>query len=188
MKRLLTTLLVLLPMMVMAQVQFGYLSYNEVLKQMPEYLTGQQQLIELKAKYDAEATRGEEEFQRKFSEFLQGQKEFPQNILVKRQAELQDLMDKAVKFREECQTLLAQAEQDMLRDLTKKLDDAIQEVGMTSGLAAILNTDDHKAPFVNPALSVDVTPLVLNTLGIKVELPPVETPAAEVPQQEVPAP
>ena len=71
-----------------AQVKFASVDYEKVLKQMPEYAQAQQSLSELKAKYDQEATRGEEEFQNKFSEFLQGQKDFPENILVKRQAEL----------------------------------------------------------------------------------------------------
>ena len=76
--------------------QFGYLSYNEVYKQMPEYKKACDDFAALKAKYDAEATRAEDEFQRKFAEFLNGQKDFPQSIMLKRQAELQDLMEKSV--------------------------------------------------------------------------------------------
>lgn len=181
MKRLLMSLLVLLPMLAAAQVHFGYLSYNSVLKQMPEYQEAQKNLTELKTKYDQEAKRGEEEFQRKFSEFLQGQKDFPQNILVKRQTELQDLMDKAVSFREECQKLLSEAEQQMMDNMSKKLDSAINEVGMTSGLFVILNTDDHACPFLNPALGEDVTTRVLTVLGI------VTPPAADTGAEAQPA-
>ena len=72
---------------------FGYLSYDTVFRQMPDYQQARESFQALKAKYDAEARRAEEEFQRKFAEFLQGQADFPASIMQKRQAELQDLMD-----------------------------------------------------------------------------------------------
>ena len=78
----------LLPFAVKAQTtqgRFGYLSYNAIFQAMPEYEVSRQKLADLKSKYDKEAQRSEEEFQRKFAEFLQGQKEFPENILLKRQ-------------------------------------------------------------------------------------------------------
>ena len=58
-----------------AQIQFGYISYEQVLKEMPEYAQATQDLAALKAKYEAEAQKGEEEFQQKFVDFLQGQKD-----------------------------------------------------------------------------------------------------------------
>ena len=73
----------------------GYIPYDKVLQQMPEYATAQQSYDQLREKYDAEAKRAEDEFQRKFSDFLQGQKDFPRSIMQKRQTELQELMDTA---------------------------------------------------------------------------------------------
>ena len=85
MKRLFTVLMLVLPLSLQAQMQFGYMSYKTVMAEMPEYAQAKQSMAELKAKYDAEATRGEEEFQKKFVDFLQGQKDFPQTIMQKRQ-------------------------------------------------------------------------------------------------------
>ena len=78
MKRLVLFLFVLVPVIASAQLQFGYLSYQQVIKEMPEYTQAMKELQTLKAKYDEEATRGETEFQKKFVDFLQGQKDFPQ--------------------------------------------------------------------------------------------------------------
>ena len=65
MKRLFALLMVLVPVWSMAQmVQFGYLSYKNVLEQMPEYAKVRTDMDALKAKYQAEAKRGEEEFQK----------------------------------------------------------------------------------------------------------------------------
>ena len=152
--------------------QFGYLSYNEVYKQMPEYQKAQEDFAALKAKYDAEATRAEEEFQRKFAEFLQGQKDFPASILQKRQAELQDLMEKSVNFRKESHKLLLQAEAELQQPVAVKLDQAIKAVGAELGLIFVLNTDGNALPFVHPQVGVNITKAVFQKLGIeKVEVP-----------------
>ena len=150
-----------------AQVKIGYLSYDSILHCMPEYVQAQKNMAELREKYEQEATRGETEFQRKFSDFLQGQKDFPENILLKRQAELQTLMEAGIKFRQEAQKLLQRAEQEMLDSVSKRLDMAVQAVGVEGGYVTILNTDNHQCPFLSPEMSVDVTNAVLRLLGLK---------------------
>lgn len=177
MKRLLSALAFLLPMAVFAQVQFGYLSYQAVMQEMPEYAQAQKEVANLKAKYEAEATRGETEFQKKFVEFLQGQKEFPQSIMQKRQAELQGLMDNGVSFRQQAQKLIAQAEKDLMAGVEKRLNRAILEVGVEHGYGYILNTDGNACPYVNPVMGVDVTQLVRQKLGLA------EAPAANADAQ-----
>lgn len=178
MKRLVLILLAILPMAVCAQTQFGYLSFHKVMEQMPEYAKAKQDLEVLKQKYEQEAVRGEEEFQRKFVEFLQGQKEFPQSIMQKRQLELQNLMDNGVSFRIQVGQLLEQAEKDLLAEVDKKLKQAILEVGVEQGYGLVLNTDGNSCPFINPLAGVDVTTLVLQKLGIAVpDTTPSATPA-----------
>ena len=179
MKLLLTLLLALAPFLgTSAQEegervpQFGYLSYSEVFEQMPEYKKAQEDFEALKAKYDAETTRSEDEFQRKFAEFLQGQKDFPASILQKRQAELQELMDKSVNFRKESRKLLRQAEAELQKPVAEKLDEAIHAVAAELGLIFVLNTDGNAVPFVHPQVGVNITQPVLLKLGIeKVEVP-----------------
>ena len=165
-----------------AQIQFGYVSYEQVLKEMPEYAKATQDLAALKAKYEAEAQKGEEEFQQKFVDFLQGQKDFPQAIMQKRQAELQALMDNGVAFRMKSQELIAQAEKDLMQEVQKRLNRALLEVGVELGYGFILNTDGNNCPYINPVVGVDVTNIVRKKLG----LPVVEeaTQAAPVPVLE----
>lgn len=149
-----------------AQIQFGYISYEQVLTEMPEYAKAKQDIAALKAKYEAEAQKGEEEFQRKFVDFLQGQKEFPQTIMQKRQAELQALMDNGVAFRMKSQELIAQAEKDMVQEAHKRLNRALLEVGVELGYGYILNTDNNNCPYINPVVGVDVTDIVRKKLGL----------------------
>ena len=149
-----------------AQVQVGFISYGQVLKEMPEYAKAQQDLAVLKVKYEAEAVKGEEEFQRKFVDFLQGQKEFPKAIMQKRQAELQSLMDAGVAFRMKSQELLSQAEKELMQEAYTRLNTALLEVGAENGNVCILNTDNNSCPFISSSLGVDVTELVRQKLGL----------------------
>lgn len=144
--------------------RIGYLSYNAVFQAMPEYAASQQRLKDLKAKYDKEAQRSEDEFQRKFTEFLQEQKDLPENILHKRQYELQDLLSKSIQFKDEAARLLSQAEKELQTDMLYRLDEAIRAVGTERGYSFILNTDGNACPFFNPEESEDVTNLVKEKL------------------------
>lgn len=153
---------------VSAQIQFGYMSYKQILQEMPEYAQATKDLAVLKAKYEAETQKGEEEFQRKFVDFLQGQKDFPQAIMQKRQAELQALMDNGVAFRMKSQELIASAEKDLMQEAYKRLNRALLEVGVEYGYGYILNTDDNNCPYINPVIGFDVTELVRQKLGLVV--------------------
>lgn len=143
---------------------FGYFSYNEALQSMPEYATVQKQMKELKAKYDAEAKRAEQEFNQKYEDFLAGQRDFPQTILEKRQSELQEMMAKNVAFREESRKLLAAAEQDAYAPLHDKLAKMLKVIGDKEGFSFILNTDNNACPYVNAAQGKDINQLVKNCL------------------------
>ncbi len=166
MRRVLPVLLLALPLTLAAQVRIGFLSYGGVMSLMPEYAQAQEELAQLKLQYDDEAVRGEEEFRRKFAEFLQGQKDFPQNILLKRQAELQSLMENGISFRNEARQLLDEAERELLAEVSAKLNDAIREVGQEGSFLLILNTDGNQCPFLSPDAGEDVTHAVLQKLGL----------------------
>ena len=167
MKRLFFVLLamVLLPRMAVAQQKmFGYFSYDEAIKEMPEYVLVQENLNDLKSKYDQEMKRVEDEFNRKYEDFLDGRNDFAPTILQKRQTELQELLKKNVAFKAEAQRLLQQAEVDALAPLKKKLQDVLDKIGSERGYAFILNTDGDACPYINPEMGEDVSQLVKEAL------------------------
>ena len=157
-------LLALLPLAVSAQAKFGYLSYSEAIKAMPDYAVMQKNLASLKSQYEAETQRTEEEFNEKYQLFLEGMKELAQPILQKRQAELQELLAKGVSFKAEASRLLKQAEADMYAPLKSKLAALLQRIGTERGYAFILNTDGDALPFVNPAYGDDITAEVISLM------------------------
>lgn len=139
-----------------AQVKFGYLSYDSLLYSMPEYVKAQQSLAELKKTYDAEMKRSEDNFNQQFTEFIDGQNSFPENILLKRQKELQQLMEESLKFKEEAQGLLSKAEDELMAPVRKKLNDAIHKVGLECGYAFVMNTDSNAYPFISADMGVAI--------------------------------
>lgn len=144
--------------------RFGYISYQEALKAMPEYNTSLQEIEALKGKYAEELKRVEDEFNVKYEDFLNKQKDFAPSILRKRQAELQDLIKKNVAFKEESQRLLKQAEQESNAVLRTKLNTILTQLGVEHGLAFVLNTDNDAAPYVNKLLGEDLLPFVKEAL------------------------
>ena len=147
-----------------AQMRFGYLSYSEVLQAMPDYATVKSNVAKLQGQFEDEMKRAEEEFNKKYEEFLEGQHEFAVSIRNKRQSELQDLMEKNMAFKQEARRLLRNAEADAMKPLHEKLKAALAKVGQQRGLAFILNTDANAVSFIHPALGVDINELVRQTI------------------------
>lgn len=140
-----------------AQTRFGYFSYEAVLASMPDYALAQRGVEDLRLKYDAELKRAEDEFNSKYEEFLDVQRDLVPTILRKRQAELQEMMQKNITFKKESQRLLKQAETDAYAPVKAKLNEAVAKVGQAKGYAFILNTDNNACPFVNPEMGEDAT-------------------------------
>ena len=144
--------------------RFGYLSYEQALRSMPQYAVVQQQMADLRAQYQAETKRVEEEFNLKYEEFLEGQRDFPKTILQKRQTELQELMEKNIAFRDESRRQLAAAEQEAMQPLKTRLHEVIAEIASRQQLALVINTDANACPFINPAMGVNIGELVTSLL------------------------
>lgn len=169
MKRLLLSIFTMIALTVSAQevvsgFRFGYLSYEAALQAMPEYAIVQKKMADLRQQFQAETLRVEDEFNRKYEEFLEGQREFPKTILQKRQTELQELMERNIKFKENSQEELSNTEKSLMAPLKIRLIETIGKIGRDRGYAFIVDTDNQALPFINPAMGDDVTQLVQNAL------------------------
>ena len=82
-------------------VKFGYLSIDSVMQVMPEYAQMQYDMKQLAGHYEAEQKRVEDDFNKKYEDFLDGQASYPKTILQKRQNELQEMLDKNIAFKKE---------------------------------------------------------------------------------------
>lgn len=136
--------------------QIGYLSYDQALKDMPDYALVQARQKELRKAYEAELKRVEGEFNQKYEAFLEGQKDFPRTILLKRQTELQQLLQQNLEFKRQGLKDLEKAEEEALAPLHVKLTEAIAKVAKEKGLALVVNTDSRACPFIDSEMGVDL--------------------------------
>ena len=111
-----------------ATLRFGYFSYQDVLQSAPDYATIQQNIETLRGKYQAT-----DEFNLKYEAFLDGLKDFAPAIRMKRQAELQELMEKNMAFKQEAARLLQKAETEAMAPLKARLNQAVAKVGEQKG-------------------------------------------------------
>lgn len=147
-----------------AQVKIGYFSYDTVLKSMSEYRMAQVELDKLRAQYEEETKRAEEEFNAKYEDFLDNLSTLATSIRRKRQTELQQMMEINVNFRNEAKRLILQAEEDVMAPVKKHLNDAIAVAARDNGFIVVLNTDGNACPYIDPAWGEDITPYIINAL------------------------
>ena len=147
--------------------KFGYLSIDSVLLSMPEYAQLQQDMATMRQQYEAEMKRVEDDFNKKYEEFLDGQKSFPQTILQKRQSELQEMLDKNIAFKKEGLQMLKDTEKTQKDVILMMIEMTVKTIGMQRGYAFILNTDTNATPWLNPAMGEDITAAVKEMLNEK---------------------
>ena len=147
-----------------APMKFGFLSYDSVMVSMPEYVQVQTNLTQLRTQYEAEQQRVADDFNRKYEEFLDGQRSYPKTILQKRQSELQEMLDKNIAFKKESQRLLADAEATQLKTLRTRIQEAVETVAKAQALCFIVNTDAGAFTWMSPEKGEDITEAVKKLL------------------------
>ena len=155
------------PVTVSQPLKFGYLSYQQVLEAIDGYDEVQKTIAGLRQAYAQELNRSEEIFSKQFAEYVEGQKNFPDNIRLKRQKELQQTMEESLQFKQEAKELLQKKEAEVVDRLRERLNRAISEIASERGYAFVLNTDNNSFPFVNGAMGDDITNELLNRLNTK---------------------
>ena len=145
--------------------KFGYLSYDSVMVAVPDYTELKTNMAQLREHYEAEQKRVENDFNKKYEEFLDGQASFPKTILQKRQSELQEMLDRNIEFKKQSQKMLSEAEANMMEVIKTTINMAVNIIAQERGYAFVLNTDKEAVTFINPALGVDITEAVKQLLN-----------------------
>lgn len=167
MKRNLLILLVFISMTAIAQSHFGYVSYREIVRSLPEYTIVEADLDTLQSKYEAEIERADREFNLKYTEFIEEQSELPDNIRLKRHKELQELMERSMAFKDEVHRTMREARQEMMKPLNDRVNEAVMKICIDYGYDYILNIDDNAYIAINPKNGEDITSKVKKELDIE---------------------
>ena len=166
MKRNLLILFTFIAVNAVAQSKFGYVSYKEIVKALPEYELVITHIDELQIKYEAEIERSDREFNQKYTDFIEEQNNFPENIRIKRHKELQELMEKTIAFKDEVNHAMREARHEMMQPLHDKVYEAVMKVCTDGNYDYILNSDERVYIAINPKNGEDVTELVKKELKL----------------------
>ncbi|MBQ8501188.1 MAG: OmpH family outer membrane protein [Bacteroides sp.] len=155
-----------LPLGAMAQAKFAHMNSQEVITVMPEFTKAQSDLEAMAKKYQDEMQRTEEEFNKKYQEFIAQADSLPKNIADRRQKELQDMAQRQQQFQQEAQQAMQQAQSEAMAPIYQKLEAAIQAVGAAEGVVYIFDIARTPIAYIGTQ-SIDVTAKVKAQLGIK---------------------
>ena len=165
-KKIVLAAILALPLSVMAQTKFGHMNSQEVITAMPEYTKAQADLDAMAKQYQEEMQRTQEEFNKKYQEFLAQADSLPKNIAERRQKELADMDQRQQQFQQEVYQSMQKAQQDALTPIYQKLETAIQAVGKAEGVIYIFDIARTPVAYIG-AESIDLTAKVKTQLGIK---------------------
>lgn len=99
MKKLIIFLLMMLPLGVFAQEsKIAIVNTQEVIQAMPEFANMQKQMADMEAKYKSEMQVMEDEYKKKYSDFVAQQDSLTENIKMRRMQELQDMEQRTQNF------------------------------------------------------------------------------------------
>ena len=148
--------MIALPLAAMAQAKFAHMNSQDVITVMPEFTKAQADLDAMGKQYQDEMQRTQEEFDKKYQEFLAQQDSLPQNIAERRMKELNDMAQRQQQFQQEAQQSMMKAREDAMAPIMQKAD------------GYIYIFDVARTPIVYiSSQSVDVTAKVKAQLGIK---------------------
>lgn len=168
MKKILFVIMMLAPMSMFAQ-KFAHFNMAEVLPQMAEYQTASAEIQKLTQQYQEELERLQKEYQTKAEEFqkLSADSSAAQAILQSKGEDLQKMEQSIQNFYQASQQDLQKQQGEKLEAIQTKVVAAIKKIGEAGAYIYVVDVSTGAIPFVNTALSTDITAQLKTELGIK---------------------
>ena len=167
MKKLIIFLLMILPLGVFAQeAKVAIVNSQEIMMAMPEIAAMQETMKQMNDKYAGEMKTMEDEFQKKYTDYIAQQDSMTENIKLRRTQELEDIRQRVENFTQVAQQDMNKKQQELLAPIQDKLRNAIKAVGAAEGVIYIFDLARTPIPYVG-AQSIDLTAKVKAQLGIK---------------------
>lgn len=164
MKKLIIFLLMMLPLGVFAQEsKIAIVNTQEVIQAMSEFATMQKQMADMEAKYKNEMQVMQDEYNKKYSDFVAQQDSLTENIKMRRMQELQDMEQRTQNFIQISQQDFQKKQGELFTPIQDKLKNAIKAVGDEKGYTYIL---DPQIVLYQGNTAVDATQFVKAKLGI----------------------
>ncbi len=164
MKKLVVLIFMLLPLGVFAQDKIAIVKTTDIFNAMPEVSSVEKKLAELNEQYEKEFKTMQDEYTKKYSEYMSQQDSLTENIKLRRQQEIQDLETRIQNFVPIAQQEIQKKQQELYAPIQQKMQDAIKAVGDEKGYTYIINP---QVLLYTGSDAVDATDFVKAKLGLK---------------------
>ena len=149
----------------LAAEKIAYVNSKVILELIPEKVQAQKAIEDLNKKYKEELSVMQNDYNRKYSDFMTYQSSMTDNIKLRRMQELYELEKSIANFMKVAQEDIDSQEQQQIAPLRAKVKEAIEQVGLENNFICIYDLANPAISFVTPK-AVDATPLVKKKLGI----------------------
>jgi outer membrane protein len=144
----------------------AYINSKNIFDSIPQRAKAAAAIAELNKKYKEELQIMQNDYNRKYSDYMMYEGSMTENIKLRRMQELYELEDRISKFMKTAQEDIETQERIQIEPLRQKMNDAIYQVGIEQGFVCIYDLANPSIVFVTPE-AVNATPLVKEKLGIK---------------------
>ena len=148
------------------QVSVAFVNTTQLLEAFPEKEAATQQLVALSENYKKELELMQNEYNKKYSDYITYQSSLAENIKLRRMQELTELENRMQQFMELAQEDIENQEKAMLEPLRQKIKEAIHAVGIERQYTVIYDLANPGIAFVSPS-AIDANPYVKQRLGIR---------------------
>ena len=152
--------------MPVAQSTVAYINSDELLEAFPERKQATDQLLILSEEYKKELDLMQNEYNKKYSDYITYQASLAENIKLRRMQELTELENRMQEFMSMAQQDIEYQEKEKLQPLRQKIYEAIRQVGIERNYTVIYDLADPGIAFVT-LQAEDANTYVKQKLGIQ---------------------
>ena len=171
MKKILLAILMIAPLTVMAQSKFAHFNYADILPNMKEYTAAQTELQNMQKQFEDDLKLMQEEAQKKLEDYKKEAANLLENVRARREQELNDLAQRYQQTLQDNEAALQKATQEKMAFINEKVMAAVKKLGEVGGYVYVIDISTGAIPFVNNALSTDITNQLKKELGITIAAP-----------------
>lgn len=139
--------------------KIAWINSTELLESIPEKVKASKAIYELNQKYKDELAIMQNDYNKKYSDFISWQNSMAESIKLRRMQELYELERNIDKFMNIAQEDIESQEQQLIKPLREKLKKAVELVGIEQGFTCIYDLANPAIAFVTP-MAIDANPLI----------------------------
>jgi outer membrane protein len=164
-KKFILLALLALPAGAFAQeIKIAHVNTQEIFNNMPETSAMETAIADLNQSYTKELKQMEDEYNKKYAEFIEQSDSLTESIKLRRMQEVQDLQKRIETFYQQARQDVQKKQQELLVPIQKKISDAVNAVGDENNFTYIF---ENGAFLYTSPKSTDATQLVKTKLGLK---------------------